>query len=86
MVLFNSFTYLVVFSFKSLRDIRVYFLRSSTCLPVFYCVSLRELFVSFLNSTITIMRCNFKSESCFSSLMGYPGIAVVGELGSDVAK
>jgi hypothetical protein len=37
MVLFNSFTCLVVFSYNSLRDICVSSLRASTCLPVFSC-------------------------------------------------
>jgi hypothetical protein len=32
------------------------------------------------------MRCDFKSESCFSGVLGYPGLAVVEELGSDDAK
>jgi hypothetical protein len=32
------------------------------------------------------MRCDFKSESCFSCVLGYPGFAMVGELGSDDAK
>jgi hypothetical protein len=32
------------------------------------------------------MRCDFKSESCFSGVLRYPGLAVVGELGSDDAK
>ena len=31
------------------------------------------------------MRYDFKSESCFSGVLGYPGLAVVGELGSDDA-
>lgn len=39
-----------------------------------------------LKSSIIIMRCDFKSESCFSSVLGYPGLAVGGELGSDNAK
>ena len=55
-------------------------------LPVFSCISLRELFMSFLKSSIIIMRYDFKSESCFSGVLGYPGLAVVGELGSDDAK
>jgi hypothetical protein len=42
--------------------------------------------MSFLKSYIIIMRCDFKSESCFSSVLGYSGLAVVGELGSDDAK
>ena len=42
--------------------------------------------MSFLKSSIIIMRCDFKSESCFSGVLGYPGLAVVGELGSDDAK
>jgi hypothetical protein len=40
----------------------------------------------FLKSSIIIMRCDFKSESCFSGVLGYPGLAVVEELGSDDAK
>jgi hypothetical protein len=32
------------------------------------------------------MRCDFKSESCFSVVLGYPGLAVVEELGFDGAK
>ena len=32
------------------------------------------------------MRYDFKSESCFSSVLGYPGLAVVGVLGSDYAE
>jgi hypothetical protein len=31
------------------------------------------------------MKCDFKSESCFSGVLGYQGLAVVGELGSDDA-
>jgi len=42
--------------------------------------------MSFLKSSITIMRCNFKSKSCFSTVLDYPVFAVVGELGSDDAK
>jgi len=32
------------------------------------------------------MSCDFKSKSCFSGVLGYLGLAVVGELGSDDAK
>ena len=32
------------------------------------------------------MRYDFKSESCFSGVLGYPGLAVVGVLGSEDAK
>jgi hypothetical protein len=42
--------------------------------------------MSYLKSSITIMRCDFKSESCFSGVLGYSGLAVAGELGSDDAK
>jgi hypothetical protein len=42
--------------------------------------------MSFLKSSIIIMRCDFKSEFWFSGVLGYPGIAVVGELGSNDAK
>jgi hypothetical protein len=40
----------------------------------------------FLNSFVIIIRCDFKSESYFSSVLGYPGLAVAGELGSDDAE
>jgi hypothetical protein len=83
MVLFISFTCLVVFSCNSLRDFCVSSLRFSNYLPVF-CISLMELFMTFLKSSI-IMRCDFKSESCFSGVLGYPGLTVVGELGFDDA-
>jgi hypothetical protein len=42
--------------------------------------------MSFLKSSIIIMRFDFKSQSYFSGVLGYPGLAVVGELGSDDAK
>lgn len=43
--------------------------------------------MSFLKSCmIVIMRCGFKSESCFSAVLGYPGLAVVEELDSEDAK
>jgi hypothetical protein len=61
-------------------------LRSSTCLPVFSYISLRELLMSFLKYSIINMRCDFKSESCFSVVLGYPGLTVVGEVVSDDAK
>ena len=32
------------------------------------------------------MRCDFKLEFCFSVVLGCPGLAVVGELGSYDAK
>ena len=59
MVLFNSFTCLVVFSCNYLRDFCVSSLRVSTCLPVFFYISLKELFMSSLKSSISIMRCDF---------------------------
>jgi hypothetical protein len=42
--------------------------------------------MSFLKSSIINMRCGFKSESCFSAVLGYSELAVVGELGSDDEK
>jgi hypothetical protein len=42
--------------------------------------------MSFLKSSFIINRCDFKSESYFSGVSGYPGFAVVGELVSDDAK
>jgi hypothetical protein len=82
MVLLNSFTRLVVFSCPSLRDFCV------SSLMVFYLFNhvLLYVFMSFLKSSIIIMRFDFKSQSYFSGVLGYPGLAVVGELGSDDAK
>jgi hypothetical protein len=84
--LFMSFTCVVVFSCNSLRYFCVYSLRVSSCLTVLFCISLMELFMSFLKSSIMIMRCDFKSKSCFPGVLGYPGLTVVGELGSDDSK
>ena len=80
MVLFSSFTCLVLISCNYLRDFCVSSLRSSTCLPVFSCVSLRELFMS-----IMIMRSNFRSISFFSNVLGYSRLALVAKLVSDDA-
>ena len=86
MILFISFDYLIVLSCNSLRDFCVSSLRASTYFPVFTCISLQELVMSFLKSSIIIMRSDFRSESCFSSVMVYPRLVMVGELGSDDAK
>ena len=40
----------------------------------------------FFKSSTTIMRYDFKSTSCFSGVLGYPGLVVVGVLGSDDAQ
>jgi hypothetical protein len=42
--------------------------------------------MSSLKSSIIIVRCDFKSESCFSGVLEYLGLAVVGEQGSDHVK
>jgi hypothetical protein len=42
--------------------------------------------MSFFKSSITIMRSDFRFESCFSGVMVYTGLAMVRELGSDDAK
>ena len=75
----------VRFSCNSLRDFCVSSSRASSCLPVFFYISLRELFIS-LKPSITILRSDFRSESCFSGVMVYPGLVMVRELGSDDAK
>jgi hypothetical protein len=50
---------------------------------VFYCISLSELLMLFLKSSVSIMRYDFKSESCFLGVLEYPGDAMVAILGSD---
>jgi hypothetical protein len=42
--------------------------------------------MSFLKSSIGVMRQDFKSESCFSGVLGYPEFDLVGVLGYDDAK
>jgi hypothetical protein len=72
-----------VFSSSSLRDFCVSSLSTSTCLAVFSFIYLNELLMPFLKSSTSIMRYDFKSESCFLGVLGYLGLAVVGVLGSD---
>jgi len=86
MVFFNSFTCLVVFFCNCLRDFCVFSLRASTWLPLLFYFSLRHLCMFFLKSFNILLSFDFKSKSCFSGLLGYPGLAVVGELGSDGVK
>jgi hypothetical protein len=43
---------------------------------VFSCISLKELLISFLLPSIIIMRSDFRSISCFSGVMAYPGLAM----------
>ena len=40
----------------------------------------------FLKSSTSIMRYDFKSESYFLGVLGYPGLIVLGILDSDDAK
>ena len=54
-----------------------FYLLNSVLLYVF------ELLKSFLMSSTKVMRYAFKSESSFSGVLGYPGLAEVGVLGSD---
>ena len=42
--------------------------------------------MTFLKSPTTIMIYDFKSESCFSGVLEYPGIAMLRDLVSDGAK
>jgi hypothetical protein len=86
MVLFNYFTCLIVFSYNSLRDFCV-FSKSFylfTSVPLYFFKGV--IYVLLKDLSIILMRFDFESESCFSGVLGYPGITVVGELGSDVTK
>ena len=75
-----------MFPCVSLRDLFVSSSRASTYLLVFSCIALDQLFMSFLNFFIIFNRWDFRSESCFSGMLGHPGLGVVGELGSHVVK
>jgi hypothetical protein len=49
-------------------------------------VLLKVLYYHHEMCSIIIMRCDFKSESCFTGMLVYIVFAVVGEMGSDYAK
>ena len=51
---------------------------------MFSCISLTELLI--LRASFIFMRWDFSLESCFSDVLGYPGHALIGELGSDDGK
>ena len=55
---------------------------------LFDCVYLYlfERITYVLKASIISMSCNLWSESCSSHVLGYLGLTVVGELGSDGAK
>jgi hypothetical protein len=88
-------------SYDSLKDFCVSSLRSSTCLALFSCnslkdfyasslrdstcISLSELLMPFLKSSTSIMRYDFKFESCFLGVLGCPGLSVVDVLCPDDA-
>jgi hypothetical protein len=55
-------------------------------LAVFSCISLSELLMPFLKSSTTVIRYDFKSAFCFLGMLGYPGLLVLGILGSDDAQ
>jgi hypothetical protein len=42
-----------------------------------------SVLMPFLRSSTSIMRYDFESKFCFSGVLGYPGLAKVGVLGSD---
>jgi hypothetical protein len=42
--------------------------------------------MSFLKSPTSLMRYDFKSESFYSGVLGYPGLTVMGVLDSDDAE
>ena len=54
---------------------------SGSCLYIQFVV-----YVFLLRNSIIIMRCDLKSVSWFYCILEYPGLTVVGELGSDDAK
>jgi hypothetical protein len=61
-------------------------LRDFTYLPVFSYTSLKDLFMSLLKSSIIIMKSDFRSITCFSGVVVYTGLDMVGKLGSDETK
>jgi hypothetical protein len=75
-----------VFSCNSLRDFLCFLFKS---FKLFTCILLylfKGVIYVLLKVSIIIMRCDSKSEYCFSCVLGYLGLIVMGELGSDDAK
>ena len=54
------------------------------CLILFSHISLRDLFISSLKASIIFIRLDLRSFSCASVVLGYPGLALVGFVGSEV--
>jgi hypothetical protein len=50
---------------------------------VFFCISLRELFISSSKELYHLREMGFKVTVCSSCVLGYPGLAVMVDLGSD---
>jgi hypothetical protein len=68
-----------VFSYISLRDLYIFY----KGYYLFTCVLFKGVFYAFLN---VLYNFHFKSDVCFSGMLGYLGLAVVEQLGSDHAK
>lgn len=68
----HQFDYIFLYFFKGF----VFSLRAFICLTVFSCVCLKGLLIS---SFIFFM--SWDLRSCSSGVLGYPGLAVAGELG-----
>lgn len=68
-----------------LRDLFDSSLRVSTYLTMFSCTSLGDLFI-YLKPSIIFKWWIVRSEFCFSGVLEYPGLAMVGELVCDGAK
>ena len=64
----RSATCLEVISCNSFGDFCASYLRASTCLAVFSWISLSELLMHFWKSYTSIMRYDFRYESCFSGV------------------
>jgi hypothetical protein len=79
--------YLPMFFCISLRNLFMCVLKSSIIIIItIIIIIIVVVVVVVIIIIIIIMRCDFKSESCFSGVLGDPGLIVVGELGSNDAK
>ena len=73
---------LFLFPFQVLEHF-VQFLHLFACVFLYF---FKGGFISSLKASIIFMRWDFRSLSCFSGMLSYPGLAVVVQLGSDGAK
>ena len=79
---FHLFDYVFLYFFKGFMRLLFKGHYLFTCVILYF---FKGVIYVLLKVFFIFMRWNVRSESCFSGVLGYPRLAVVAELGSDVA-